>query len=423
MDIKDIYSKFKESSGICTDTRKISKNSIFVALKGASFNGNQYAKTALESGCSYAIIDEEEFTSDSRMIVVNDALECLQKLANHHRKQLKIPFIGITGTNGKTTTKELIAAVLSENFTVAFTQGNFNNHIGVPLTLLSITDEAEIAIIEMGANHVGEIHELCEIAEPDYGIITNVGKAHLEGFGSFENIIKTKTDLYRWVENHGTGIFLNNDDEILKEYASKIVSTYSNSSEEAQSYTVIKEQAPFLTVSCPTEIKTKLFGSYNLYNIAAAISIGRYFKMDDSSIKAGLENYTPSNNRSQIQKTDKNTLFIDAYNANPTSMEAALKNFASLDIENKIVILGEMFELGDKHTEEHSKIEALCKDCGFTLTLLAGNWPQSVKSESIKYLPTTESLNDFIATNEITNSNILLKGSRGMKLETLIPLL
>jgi len=423
MEISELHKLFQNSAGVNTDSRNITPNSIFFALKGANFNGNKYAESALEDGALYAVVDEKEYCKAQNCILVDDVLTCLQKLANYHRKQLSATFIGITGTNGKTTTKELIASVLSAKYKTAFTKGNLNNHIGVPLTLLSISADTEFAIIEMGANHLGEIAELCEICEPDYGIITNIGQAHLEGFGSFENIIETKTALYRWIKQNGKGIFINADDELLLSHTNSAVASYSSCKEDADTMVNVAEMNPFLKVSHKEDIQTQLFGEYNLYNIAASICIGEYFSVPFPLLKDALENYSPQNNRSQITKTANNTLFIDAYNANPSSMAVAIKNFGKLNLPSKQLILGEMFELGNDHKQKHIEIEELAYNEDFEKVILAGNWPQSIKSEKIIYLIDTNEVKSYLEEKELKAKNILLKGSRGMKLETLIPLL
>lgn len=420
MDIEALYEIFQQSTGVCTDTRRVEKGSVFFALKGESFNGNRYASDALNAGCVCAVIDQEEFVCGDSCILVDDVLKTLQDLANHHRKQLDTTVIGITGTNGKTTTKELIAAVLSSQFKVAYTQGNLNNHIGVPLTVLSVTTDVEFAVVEMGANHVGEIAELCAICEPDYGLITNIGYAHLEGFGGFDNIVKTKLALYEWINDFGKGLFVNVDDELLISSAKKVSSTYGCNTMDADMFVNVVEQNPFVKISCPVEIQTNLFGGYNVTNIAAALCIGRFFKLDTDAMKEALEDYIPSNNRSQLIQTGKNNLYVDAYNANPSSMAAAIDNFSALAIDGKCLVLGEMFELGANHAAEHEKIEKRIAEGSFELVVLAGNWPRSVKADWVKYFDKTEDVKRYFEKEQPTAKSILLKGSRGMKLESLI---
>jgi UDP-N-acetylmuramoyl-tripeptide--D-alanyl-D-alanine ligase len=335
MSIEEIYSLFLKHPAICTDSRKAEKYGIFFSLKGDNFNGNAFAEIALENGCKYAFIDEAVYYKDNRYIIVENALNTLQELAKHHRSKLKIPVIGITGTNGKTTTKELIKAVLEKKFNTLATEGNLNNHIGVPQTILKITGKTEIAIIEMGANHIGEIAELCKISKPDHGIITNIGKAHLEGFGSFEGIVKAKKELYDHIEQNNGLLFVNKDNQLLSEMASRIKKITYGKSASADHTGSIKNTEPFIEIVWKNTatnktflIKSKLVGAYNFENIMAAVAIGSYFEVDVSLIKEAIEAYTPSNNRSQIIKSSNNTIIMDAYNANPSSMEAAINNFA-----------------------------------------------------------------------------------------------
>ena len=383
MEIKDLYQIFLAHPEITTDSRECPAGSIFFALKGESFDGNKFAAKALESGCSYAVIDEAEYKEEGneRLILVDDCLKTLQRLANYHRRRLGTPIIGITGTNGKTTTKELISAVLKQKYNVLYTQGNFNNHIGVPKTLLKLRAEHEIAVVEMGANHPGEIDTLVHIAEPDYGIITNVGKAHLEGFGSFEGVIHTKGELYAFLRTRlNSKVFLHGDNPYLAQiigdldtvkYGADIKSDYKVSGE-------VIECAPYLTFRWKEtlgewhRVETHLIGSYNIDNMLAAAAIGLYFGVTPEQVDTALSGYIPQNNRSQLEVTDRNHLIIDAYNANPTSMMAALKNFREMKVEHKFALLGDMRELGAGSVEEHQKVVDFLSDSGFEQVWLVG---------------------------------------------------
>ncbi len=431
-----LYNIFQQHPVICTDSRACEKGALFFALKGENFDANAFAKNALEKGCAYAIIDDAEYAADERYIVVEDVLTTLQELARFHRRHLGTKLLAITGTNGKTTTKELIAAVLSEKYNVLYTQGNLNNHIGVPLTLLKLKAEHEIAIIEMGANHPGEIKILAEIACPDYGIITNVGKAHLEGFGSFEGVKKTKAELYEYVLMDGKGIFINQDNENLKEMiqnagkAQQIqLLEYSLLNGDSDVYGQIVSCSPFLNMRCRVrnsgdfDVNTKLIGTYNAENVLAAIAIGGYFEVEIEKIKAGLEKYTPQNNRSQLTVTKRNKLVIDAYNANPTSMKAALLNFGQMDVAHKVLIIGDMFELGENSKEEHQKIIQLIEQYSFDKVILVGTRFMETKHHFICFSGAQELLENSGVLNEINNSYVLIKGSRGIKLEQIIPAL
>ena len=432
----ELYSLFLQHPLICTDSRNCPADSLFFALKGDNFNANAFAKTALANGCAYAIVDEAEFAIDEKYILVDDVLTTLQQLARYHRQQLGTTVIGITGTNGKTTTKELIAAVLKEKFNTLYTQGNLNNHIGVPLTLLQLKAEHEIAIIEMGANHQGEIKLLAEIACPDLGIITNVGKAHLEGFGSFEGVKKTKAELYDYISANGQLIFINKDNEHLMEMAAKSGigdkrREYSLNSEQSNGYICgqINSCSPFLTMKCSInnsdffDIETKLIGVYNAENVLAAVTIGEFLGVDKLAIKAGLEKYTPQNNRSQLTVTTKNKLVVDAYNANPTSMKAAITNFGQMDVEHKVLILGDMLELGEQSDYEHSQIIALLNQYNFEKVILVG--PQFGKTNNQFHC--FDNIDALLAElsdkNDINNCYILIKGSRGIKLEKVLSVL
>ena len=426
MKIKTIYSYFLAGNSVCTDTRKLNKNDIFFALKGDNFNGNKFAEQALQKGAKYAIIDEKEYKSKNT-ILVEDVLKTLQKLAAYHREQLNIPIIALTGSNGKTTTKELINSVLSKKYKTIATEGNLNNHIGVPLTLLSMTEETEIGVVEMGANHQNEIEFLCNIALPDYGLITNFGKAHLEGFGGFEGVVKGKTELYDHLKSNNKTVFINTDDVLQV----KIIGDYSNkitfgSSENNDCIIKFKDADPFVTLSFNKEIiKAKLIGDYNFGNIAVTIAIGNHFEIESNEIKNAIESYSPDNNRSEIISKGSNTIILDAYNANPTSMQSALKNFENSRDEHKIVFLGDMFELG-KHSEiEHQNIVDTLEILKFQQAYLVGSnfYQTKSKSKRIKILESFEDLKILLSKKSIKNSSILIKGSRGMKMERILDLL
>lgn len=424
MTISQLHQLFLVSNGVCTDTRKINQNSIFFALKGDNFNGNTYAKKALELGANYAIVDEVKYNISEKCILVNDVLKTMQDLASYHRQYLDIPVIALTGSNGKTTTKELINSVLSSRFKTTATLGNLNNHIGVPLTLLSMTKDTEIGIIEMGANHIGEIAFLCTIAKPDYGYITNIGKAHLEGFGSIEGVLKGKTELYDYLKKQNKLVFLNVEDEKLF-YASQGIKTYTFSKSTSSNVTIeLADVNPNVTVFYQDIIiETNLIGEYNFTNIAAAIAIGNYFNITAGEIKTAIESYIPTNNRSQIIKKQKHTIILDAYNANPTSMTAAINNFAQLKYSSKIVFLGDMFELGKEATIEHQKIADQISETKVNEIYLIGNIFFDTKCNDPR-IKKFRSYEDLEINWHLKNSEdaILIKGSRGMKLERILDL-
>ncbi|MFD0932471.1 UDP-N-acetylmuramoyl-tripeptide--D-alanyl-D-alanine ligase [Psychroflexus salinarum] len=425
-DISDLYSKFLESSGVCTDTRKLKKNSIYFALKGENFDGNDYADKALEEGALLAVVDDENQKGDSK-IIVEDVLRTLQELANFHRKQIDIPIIAITGSNGKTTTKKLVFEILSKEFKVNATQGNLNNHIGVPLTLLSFTAELDLGIIEMGANHQKEIESLCNIAEPNYGYITNFGKAHLEGFGGIEGVIKGKSELYDYlIENDGL-IFFNRDDEIQVEKAIQHKNYSIGEKALSDCQVVLLEAQPFVKVEYSNIIiQSKLIGSYNFKNISAAIGIGRYFSVEKDKIKEAIEAFEPEEMRSQIVEKNEKEILLDAYNANPTSMKAALESFKQMSSNKQTVILGDMFEVGEDSIKEHLHILDICQELKFENVLVCGEQFQKVSSEfeNVIGFKTTGELKDYIKENNSKlTSHILIKGSRGMQLESILDVL
>ena len=421
MNISELHKLFLESTGVNTDTRKIKNGEIYFALKGDNFDGNKYAEAAIDAGAKYTIVDNLNYKLSKNYILVDDVLKTLQNLANYHRKIFNIPVIGITGTNGKTTTKELIYAVLSTKYNTHATVGNLNNHIGVPLTLLSINNKTEIAIVEMGANHPKEIDFLCNIAEPNFGIITNIGKAHLEGFGSFDGIINTKKELYNYIIKNKNLLFINSDDELLMSLSSSNNVKYYGTENTANINGEIINSSPFVNFKFneSNTIKTNLIGDYNFYNALAAAAIGKYFKVETKDIELALSNYQPDNMRSQFKETANNKIIIDAYNANPTSMENAIINFKNIDSENKVIIIGDMLELGKYSNEEHSKVIDLINKLKFTEVYLVGDEFYKLDSNFNKFETNIE-LIEFLQKNEINNSFILLKGSRGIKLETLI---
>jgi UDP-N-acetylmuramoyl-tripeptide--D-alanyl-D-alanine ligase len=421
MDINYIHSLFLQCSSVSIDTRKIEQNSLFVAIKGERFDANTFAKEALEKGAAYVIIDNDSYYIDQRTILVEDSLIALQELAKFHRDYLKLPIIALTGSNGKTTTKELINVVLSKKYKTKATVGNLNNHIGVPLTLLSFTAETEIGIVEMGANHKKEIEFLCELAKPDYGYITNFGKAHLEGFGGVEGVIEGKSEMYNFLSANDKLAFINLEDPIQVE-KSKLLKSYSfgiNKTNADVNITWIKAN-PFVTIGySDLVVQSHLIGLYNANNINAALTIGRYFGVTDSEIKDALESYIPENNRSQLVKKGSNQIILDAYNANPSSMSVAIENFLQLDNANKVMILGDMFELGDESLQEHKAIVAmLSKDENVKCYFVGSAFYESkIEKDNFWFYNTFESFSNDLSEIKFDNSTILIKGSRGMALE------
>jgi UDP-N-acetylmuramoyl-tripeptide--D-alanyl-D-alanine ligase len=430
MKTEQLYSLFKESGGISTDTRTIKKGEMFFALWGSKYNGNLYATEALEKGASVAVVDDPLYESD-KTILVDDCLFELQALAAHHRKELKVPVLAITGTNGKTTTKELIAAIIAKKLTVHYTKGNLNNHIGVPLTILSAPEKTEMMIVEMGANHVGEIRTLCLIAKPDYGIITNVGSAHIEGFGSFEGVVKAKTELYEYLKKVN-GIALYNDkDQILTEKIFKLVNRAVPYSDPTGTELIL-EQVPsemYLKLTAEYQhktytINTNLFGRYNIENVKAAIASGLFLGVDMADIVDAIEKYVPGNNRSQIKVTSDNTVICDSYNANPKSMREALESFIEIKAQKKLIILGDMLELGEKGPDEHLNILKDLKVQGIKDVFLVGPvFSSNAKVFGYKAFPNVGSLKDFIRSKPVKGSHILVKGSRGIGLERIYDML
>lgn len=430
--IELLYQTYLKHRVICTDTRSISSGCLFFALKGENFDANQFAEKAIADGAAYAIIDHPAYAKGEQFILVDDVLSALQELAKHHRKQLNIPVIGLTGSNGKTTTKELIRAVLAEYFKVFATKGNLNNHIGVPLSILSIADDVEIAVIEMGANHQKEIEFLSAIAQPTHGLISNVGMAHLEGFGGFEGVKKGKAELYAYLSANDGYAFVNAANKDLMEMASKADLAnvvHYNIAETGAVHGVLKHSDPLIEFDWSFDGKThqakaNLTGTYNFENILAAISIGCFFKLSAAEINKGLADYHPTNNRSQLTKTEHNTVICDFYNANPSSMTAAINNLNSLSATKKIAILGDMFELGDESAEQHLHIIELAAKTDIDEIIFVGNHFYKAKDgSSAHFFATPVEAAEFIKTQQWKDALVLLKGSRGMALEQLLPLL
>ena len=422
MNIEQLYNLLKINKSVSTDTRAIKKGSIFFALKGENFNGNKFAEEALKKGASFAVIDEEKYKLHDKIFLVENVLETLQNLATYHRKYLKLPIISLTGSNGKTTTKELINAVLSKEYNTCATIGNLNNHIGVPLTLLNMDSNTEIGIVEMGANHLKEIALLANIAQPDYGYITNFGKAHLEGFGSLEGVVKGKTELYDYLRKQNKIVFINSEDEIQLA-KSKGIKAITFGKKDADYKIEYVDANPFVVLKFNNiRIESKLIGTYNFNNIAAAIAIGKYFKVSDQSIKEAIENYKPTNNRSQILKKGTNKIILDAYNANPSSMKVALENFSGLTDISKIAILGDMFELGPEAESEHQKIVEFIKGLNIDSVYLLGNifYKLDIINPKIKKFTSFEEFKEELKNISIENSTILIKASRGMALERVL---
>ena len=429
----DIYLKYPK---VATDTRKLQSGDLFFALKGGNFNGNAFAAKALEAGASYAIIDEVEYQTDERCLLVDDVLTALQDLARYHRKRrLQCAIIGITGSNGKTTTKELVTAVLSAAYRTQATAGNFNNHIGVPLTLLSFPLDLEMGVVEMGANHHDEINFLCSIAHPHFGIITNIGKAHLEGFGSIEGVARAKGELFEYLEGAQGRAFLNMNDRRIADmgYYLQKASTYG-SNKFAKTYGKVVSADPTLTVRWfprkkqktdpnipPIDIKTQLVGAYNLDNVLAAIAIGTHLKVPPQKIREAIENYCPTNNRSQTMQRGSNTFILDAYNANPSSMTAALQNFAKLKATSKVVVLGDMLELGEYSQDEHQKMVDLLQTMDLQVAVLVGNeFGKAQRPSNFYHFDTSTQAAKWFEQQKFSDTHFLIKGSRGIKLEKVL---
>ena len=424
--IETIYQHYLKAYKVSTDSRKIEPNAVFFALKGENFDANDFALQVAEEGvASLVVADRKSLPKHERILIVDDTLKALQNLAAYHRQQSKAIVFSITGTNGKTTTKELVSAVLAKKYRIIHTMGNLNNHIGVPLTLLTIQPDTEMAVVEMGANHPGEIADLCRIADPDYGLITNVGKAHLEGFGSFEGVIETKTALYRHVKAHGNAVFVNQGNPLLWELSEG--QERISYGKHCGAFCPVAPGAcnPYLSVVWKKHlIQTHLVGSYNFENVAAAIGVGQFFKVDENDIIAALETYMPTNSRSQVIETQKNRIIMDAYNANPTSMRAALINFANICGEQHLLILGDMRELGTASEEEHRSILNLMKELGYKDALLVGqNFCAYNENPSWKTFENVQSLCQYLESSPVSWKTILVKGSNSIQLGKVLPLL
>jgi UDP-N-acetylmuramoyl-tripeptide--D-alanyl-D-alanine ligase len=433
-----LYDKFLECTGVSTDTRRITPDCLFVALKGASFNGNQFAEQALASGARYALVDDPIVANQhpDRCLLVSDALTALQDLARHHRQTFTFPVIALTGSNGKTTTKELIAAVLSKNFQTYATVGNLNNHIGVPLTLLAINEQYDMAVVEMGANHQQEIALLCSIAQPTHGLITNVGKAHLEGFGGIEGVRKGKGELYDYLASNGRTVFINSRDTVLTAMYRERLKTIRSETTFAEaifypaedptgSPIELFQESPVVMYrdAAGREITTHLPGRYNFENMLAALAIGEYFGVSPEAANQAIADYNPTNNRSQVITKGTNTVLLDAYNANPSSMAAAIRQFAAMPAKRRAVILGDMYELGTESETEHRVLGKLIADSKFDLVILAGKDMHYALGYLPKayYFPDKFSLHNWIMDNPMTDTHVLVKGSRGMSLESVVP--
>ena len=435
IDIERLYASFKQSSGVTTDTRQCKEGMMFFALRGENFDGNRYATEALGKGCSCVVVDNRDCLDEGnpQMIFVEDSLKALQQLARHHRRQLGTTIVGVTGTNGKTTTKELMAAVLKRRYQILYTQGNLNNHIGVPLTLLQLTPSHEMAIVEMGANHPGDIKELVDIAEPNYGVITNVGMAHLQGFGSFEGVIQTKGELYDFMRTtEERTIFLNDNNEYLKAIAGGLTAVrYGRPSKENDLYVEGEVVAcdPYLRFRWKEgmddwhEVSTHIVGSYNIDNALCAATVGRYFGVLPEDVSVALSEYVPTNNRSQLTVTENNTLIVDAYNANPTSMRAALDNFECMEVSPKMVILGDMKELGEAAAEAHQAVVDRLAGCGFEQVWLVGASFAATQHGLARVFVDAEAVKRELQQNPIEKKYVLIKGSNSMKLASLVPYL
>lgn len=424
MEIVQLYDIYKKYSAVQTDTRKLQKGDFFFSLKGANFNGNEFAKKAIDAGAVYAVIDEKEFEIPGKTILVKDVLNALQELAKYHRQQFKIPFLGITGSNGKTTTKELIHAVLNTSYKTYTTEGNLNNHIGVPLTILKIKEDAKIAVIEMGANHIGEIAAYCKITLPTHGLITNCGKAHLEGFGSEEGVRKGKGELYDHLRANKGTVFLMKDYDYLIEMSNGIQEIVSYGTKNADIEGNILQNDPFLEIrvnkgASLSSIKTQLIGDYNLPNVLAAVAVGKYFKVADEKIKLAIENYTPSNSRSQMVKRGSNTIILDAYNANPSSMKSAIENFAKMHSANKVLVLGAMAELGEQSLPEHQSIIDLIQKNNWNRVVLVGGDFMKIDHPFQKF-ENTEQAKQWFHQQNFDNCSFLIKGSRSMQMEKIL---
>jgi UDP-N-acetylmuramoyl-tripeptide--D-alanyl-D-alanine ligase len=426
MSIEKLYSIYKQYPSVQTDTRKLKAGDIFFALKGGNFNGNEFARQSIDAGAAYAVIDEKEFEIPGKTFLVDDVLTALQQLAKHHREQFSIPFIAITGSNGKTTTKELVHAVLATTFKASTTEGNLNNHIGIPLTILKIKPDAEIAVIEMGANHQGEIASYCQYAQPTHGIITNAGKAHLEGFGGIEGVRKGKGELFDYLRTltHGFA-FVMWDYDYLQQMSKGISGIIKyGTTEDTHVQGLIVKSEPFLCVDIlqgmdPVSIQTKLVGEYNLPNILAAVTVGKYFKVPESSIKSAIENYTPSNSRSQLVEKGSNKIILDAYNANPSSMKLAIENFAKLPAADKVLMLGGMMELGAESVNEHRTIIDIIQQYEWKAVVLVGGDFLKIDHPFNRFENSAQA-KAWLEQQQFENTHLLIKGSRSMQMERVL---
>lgn len=423
MHLTQLYQRFLESGKVSTDTRQITPGSLFFALRGDKFNANEFATQALAKGASYAVVDEAKYAVDDRCVLVDDVLTTLQNLARHHRSQLKIPVIGLTGSNGKTTSKELVLAVLSKKFKTYATKGNLNNHIGVPLTVLAIDQSYEMAVVEMGANHLGEIALLCSIANPTHGFITNIGRAHIGTFGGFENIIRGKSELYQHLITTNGTVFINSQNEILANMAKRFKQPYFYPAKGDYLYAQLLDADPFIRFESEGEtVQTQLMGAYNFENIAAALCIGKFFGVAAKEANKAVAEYVPGNMRSQVMVKGTNTIILDAYNANPSSMEAAIENLAAMKAKKKVAIVGDMFELETEAAKEHARIGELLKSKNFDSVYLCGSLMKEAKSAftGALHFERKEQLIESLKQNPITGATILVKASRGIGLETIV---
>lgn len=424
MNIDDLYKKYRESGEISTDTRNIQPGSVFFALKGERFNANEFSAEALEKGARYAVVDQKEFAVSDRHVLVDDTLMALQRLARYHRDQLKIPIIGLTGSNGKTTTKELIHTVLSKRYKTYATRGNLNNHIGVPLTLLKIKDEHEMAVVEMGANHLGEIAFLCSLANPTHGLITNIGRAHIGLFGGFENVIRAKSELYQHLRDNGGTAFINSANQILAGMADGFTSVINYPAAGDFYHAELVDADPFVRLKADNGslVETQMIGAYNFENIAAALCIGKYFGVDPTLANDAAAEYRPENMRSQVLKKDSNTIILDAYNANPSSMQVAIENIARSKAGRKVLILGDMFELGDESANEHRQLGALIKAHGFREVYFCGNLiaEAMVEIPYARHFRNKQDLIEELKRTKITDALVLVKASRSIGLEDVV---
>ncbi|HEV7782929.1 MAG TPA: UDP-N-acetylmuramoyl-tripeptide--D-alanyl-D-alanine ligase [Chitinophagaceae bacterium] len=424
MTTEQLYAIYKEFPSVQTDTRKLKEGDIFFALKGENFNGNHFVEKAFETGASYAVIDDERYAVFGKTVLVKDVLTALQHLAAYHRRQFSIPFVAITGSNGKTTTKELVHAVLSSSFTVYTTEGNLNNHIGVPLTILKIKEDAEMAVIEMGANHIGEIASYCMYALPTHGLITNCGKAHLEGFGSEEGVRKAKGELFNHLRAHNGTAFIMKDYDYLREMSKGIPAVLSYGTQDADTEGHVLQSDPFLELNMTKgvsfgTIKTQLVGDYNLPNVLAVVAVGKHFNVDDEKIKTAIEEYIPSNSRSQLKKIGTNTIILDAYNANPSSMRSAIENFAHMHADHKVIMLGAMAELGQESQSEHQGLIDLIRKYNWQNVVLVGGDFLKIQHPFLQFENAAEA-RQWLAEQNLENTHLLIKGSRSMQMEKVL---